>query len=190
MLSELDDRLSTLKRWGILRTITIQSVAEHVFNVQRIAVRIARVLKITDWEKLYRISQAALHHDDEEAIIGDSPSTAKGYVTKERIDVGGQAWYDGADEGTKAVVKLADLMEALHFLTLEMHMGNQYVATHRNEMIVLIRQHLIEFKFPEELVVEVATWIKGVESTISQRFERGKDGPNVRTGSSSKGGAG
>lgn len=180
MLSELDDRLSTIRRWSILRTITTQSVAEHCFNTQRITMRIARVLKITDWQHLYRLSQAALHHDDEEAIFGDRPAPAKGYVTEDQIDVGGQAWYDGADEQTRAIVKLADIMEALHFLTLEMHMGNKYVIVHRTEMIPLIRAHLVKHKFPDELQAAVATWIKDLETTVSQKFERGKDGPNAR----------
>lgn len=180
MLSELDDRLSTIKRWSILRTIFQQSVSEHCFNVQRITMRIARVLQITDWQQLYRLSQAALHHDDEEAIFGDRPAPAKGYITEDQIDVGGQMWYDGADEQIKAIVKLADIMEALHFLTLEMHMGNKYVTVHRNDMIPIIRAHLIKHQFPEVLVTAVATWIKDVEATVSQRFERGKDGPDAR----------
>src|SRR5262245_55974581 len=105
MISELDDRLSTIKRWSIVRTITTQSVAEHCFNVQRICMKLAPLFGITDrihdWMDL---SQAALHHDDEEAITGDIPGTAKPYMSFEGIlDINGRAWYNNASPLIKGI---------------------------------------------------------------------------------------
>ena len=181
MINELDDRMSTVKRWGILRTIRTQSVAEQCFNVQRICIRLAPVLGIFD-EDIFLLSQAALHHDDKEAIIGDIPSTAKRYLRIQEIhlDVMDQAWYDLAPDRIKMVVKLADMLEMYHFLTLELHMGNAYVYDHRTRLINLINDHIKEggkkIGWPDELGTICTGWMTGInEAQTSQTFERNDD---------------
>jgi 5'-deoxynucleotidase YfbR-like HD superfamily hydrolase len=78
VFAELDSRLSVVTRWVVVNTIKDQSVAEHCFNVERIALRIAmQWFRISRVETLYFISQVALHHDDDESITGDIPGPSK-----------------------------------------------------------------------------------------------------------------
>lgn len=176
LLSELDDRLTTVKRWTILRTIKQQSVAEHEFNVQRIAIRVASWFGINDHGNLFRLSQAALHHDDREALTSDIPFTAKYFVKEGEsgIDTGATLWYDGlpADSWIRPIVKMADLLEAIHFLTIEIHMGNHYVEVHRDQMIerlfVFIRH---QKEWPDHIIANCTEWINSIErDKYSKRY--------------------
>lgn len=109
-------------------------MATHSFNVERIARRIAeRWCNVRDPIILDRISQAALHHDDEEAIIGDMPSPAKKYLREDYLDEQGRLWYDLVGQ-YGAIVKLADKMEAYQFLITERILGNRYVDFYIDEL--------------------------------------------------------
>jgi len=127
IFGELDMRLSVVPRWVVVPTLQNQSVAEHCFNVERIARRIAEHwFNIRDTERLDRISQLALHHDDDEAITGDIPSPAKHILSEEWLDNRARLWYN-APSPLQGIVKLADLMEMYRFLVMEVLMGNRYV---------------------------------------------------------------
>lgn len=129
IFNELDHRLSIVPRWTIVRTIQKQSVAEHCFNVERIATQIAiKWMGIREIELLFGISQYALHHDDDEALTGDIPSTAKGYVQINLVSES-HKWAHGNDTVIH-VVKLADLLEAVWFLSIESKLGNLYNEQH------------------------------------------------------------
>ena len=159
LFHELDDRMSVVKRWGIVRTIKQQSVAEHCFNVQRIAIKLAGLVGVLEYERLFEISQAALHHDDDEAVTGDIPSPAKMYVHTEKwVDVQARAWYDDASPETKAIVKLADLLEAYHFLALEIRMGNMYVTNHQMGLKTRIME-LLNADWCEKIKHVVVYWM-------------------------------
>lgn len=144
LMHELDDRLSVVKRWGIVRTIVTQSVAEHCFNVQRICIKLAPHFGIVDYDEMFELSQAALHHDDDEAVTGDIPGPAKAHIhaSEKGVDVGATAWYTDASGQVKEIVKLADMLEAFHFLTMELHLGNFYLREHRMRLVKKIYQHL------------------------------------------------
>lgn len=172
MLTELDDRLSKVKRWGILRTINQQSVAEHVFNVVRICETIGPWFGILG-PRLLALLQGALHHDDYEAITGDIPSPAKGYLqeTEKRVDTGAQMWYTGLDPELKAVIKLADLLEAFHFSSLELKMGNRYVIKHHRGLVrkinALISAHP---EWSREIQENVHDWMALIQSKTSDLY--------------------
>lgn len=174
LLSELDDRLSTIKRWGIVRTIQQQSVAEHCFNVQRICMRLAPIFRIHEEWALHRLSQAALNHDNKEALSGDIPSTAKGYVSvgESGVDTDPCGWYTGATDYAKAIVKLADLLEMFHFAAMEMKMGNRYIRNHKVRLLRAIDKHIAQHpEWPEEVHKTCRSWIAWVEMSASETFE-------------------
>jgi 5'-deoxynucleotidase YfbR-like HD superfamily hydrolase len=133
IFSEMDARLSVISRWVVVNTIKRQSVAEHCFNVERIARRIAN-----DWfdgneVNLDRVSQMALHHDDDESVIGDIPSPAKDVLSERYLDSVARAWYN-VPCLEHDIVKLADKMEAYWFLAMESKLGNTYIDDYRREI--------------------------------------------------------
>ena len=170
-MHELDDRLSIVKRWGIIRTIKSQSVAEHCFNVQRICIKLAPYFGIDDFEEMFELSQAALHHDDDEAVVGDIPGPAKVYIqTDEKgVDVGATAWYTDASDEFKDIVKLADMLEAYHFLAMEFNMGNSYIRSHRASLKGDIMDYIYRHPDWPDSIVEICTiWMNSIEIQISK----------------------
>lgn len=134
IFSEADARLSVVSRWVVVNTIKRQSVAEHCFNVERIARRIATEwLKLDDPFTLDKISQIALHHDDDEWITGDLPAPSKHVLSEKWLDSRASLWYN-VQCAEHDIVKLADRMEAYWFLTMEAKLGNKYIADYRAEL--------------------------------------------------------
>lgn len=131
--TEFDHRISIVPRWSIIHTIQAQNLATHCFNVERIAVKIARGwFEIDDQKMLFQISQWALHHDDEEVLTGDITSIVKDFfATDELKEHAGWAffqfpWDDFSQ--VKLVVKLADKLEWYYFLSVERALGNGYIT--------------------------------------------------------------
>jgi len=131
---DLDHRLSVIKRWGTTESIHKQSVAEHIFNVERMAVRLAaRFFGIFDNERILEIVMCAHHHEDLEALSGDFPSMVKPYfdekaMAKEHADVLNVV--PEAPPYAKHIVKLADMFDSLWWLVIEHKLGNTYIAKH------------------------------------------------------------
>jgi 5'-deoxynucleotidase YfbR-like HD superfamily hydrolase len=113
---DLDDmlRLQQVKRWPICSTNTHQSVAEHSFNVTIIARHLAMAASgMSIWE----VVEYALMHDMDEVFTGDIPSSFKRKLRAQFPPVA--AMLDPAcrtKPDVKAVVKLADMIEAMHHL--------------------------------------------------------------------------
>lgn len=168
-----------MKRWTIVRTARSQSVAEHCFNVQRICINIAPWFNISSITDIFRLSQAALHHDDLEALTGDLPGIAKHYITVDEsgVDVGSRVWYDSAGDRIKSIVKLADLLEAFHFLAMESQMGNWYLLEHkinvRADVVAYIRSHP---EWPQFVFDQCDRWMSQIEREISKPYGRKSNG--------------
>ena len=173
MLTELDYRLSVVKRWGILNTIQTQSVAEHCFNVERICMKLAPMFGITDFLGVLQLSQAALHHDDQEALTGDMPTTAKHYIEEGEsgVDMPGRLWYTQASDRTREIVKLADLLEAFHFINMEIKMGNKYLIKHKAGAKARILEFAMNHPdWPTKVFDECVIWMRTMENSQSQIY--------------------
>jgi len=131
---DLDHRLSVVKRWGTTQTIHQQSVAEHIFNVERIAMRIAvEWFGITDDAMLYYVVHWAHHHEDLETLSGDFPSMVKPYFDEQSMAIEHSdvlPIVTPMSDDIKNIVKLADLLDGMWFLVVEKKLGNNYLDLH------------------------------------------------------------
>lgn len=111
-------QLAQVKRWPICTMMREQSVAEHSFNVCMIAYDLATFYPAADPEVfLPKVLAYALSHDMDEVETGDIPSPFKRKLRAECPSV--IPVLDGepkADDQIRALVKLADYLEAVYYL--------------------------------------------------------------------------
>lgn len=145
-------RMSHVKRWGIVDTSRPQTIAEHSFNVTILATRLVHDIGwngVLHPDRHLQVVYWALMHDSIEVFTGDTPTPYKETLRGCGADiVKAEASYDrnyyevaGVMRGTvgEMVVKLADLIEAIHFL------DNYGVGRHaREEVLPLLRGQLTE----------------------------------------------
>lgn len=179
IFGDLDHRLSVVKRWGILHTVQEQSVAEHQFNVARIALRIAiSWFDMQDKNELYLILRWALEHDDLEALTGDLPSMVKPYfdeaaAAKDHIDLtGGEL---PVPQEVRNIVKLADKMEGMYFLAMEMALGNQYCEKHYYEEFSIINRYA-RHTFTTPIAMMVDDWLNDLRENPPRSIRWSKRG--------------
>lgn len=145
ILTAYEDKLTTVPRWGIVRTVNKQSVADHCFLVALMAPRIA--IAYFNWnperdcQSLYELTRYALLHDQHEAYTGDIPSPMKNVTGFDKVSIE-EAYAPWINEtptitnvAIKTIVKLADYLESIRFLDTEVDMGNASV--------ILLRDHIV-----------------------------------------------
>lgn len=113
-------RTQHVKRWHIVDMIKDQSVAEHSYMVAMIAANIAHKTGYSDLIQNQAITMALIH-DATEGITGDVPSPVKGWVSgyselEKKLDPCGTDFRDAAQQLVHRIVKMADLIEAIHHL--------------------------------------------------------------------------
>lgn len=131
----LAERLRTghVKRWQIVRVAREQTIAEHMYRVHQIAMFVARQMKMTPAEILL-VSEWSLAHDMPEVVTGDIATPTKMAMRRAvpdsdpikhiELELDGDYHYlyqicKTQHPAVLAVVKLADIMEAVDFLQTE-----------------------------------------------------------------------
>lgn len=177
IFNELDHRMSVIKRWGILHTIQRQSLAEHCFNVARIATAIWVPWLEGRSDLIDKVYEWALHHDDEEVLTLDLPSMVKPYFDdgkfredhKDLLRV-----HRPYNTDVKNCVKLADKMEGYYFLAMENALGNRYSEEHfKLEKPIILK--LVRDTFDEKVLGKVENWLTVSANPRSTRFNRNND---------------
>ncbi len=134
------------RRWAICRTVKDQSVAEHSYFVTIYAHQIATWLNATNRvEKqvcVEHVVYMALVHDWEESFTGDIPGPVKHKIAKtgysEYLEKGVEDRFSGyslisfygdhRDDYTEnRILKIANLIDEVCYLTEERRMGNRFV---------------------------------------------------------------
>lgn len=129
----LEQRLRTahVTRWQIVRVARQQTLAEHLYLVRTIVLEIARAAGLTG-DETRLAEQWALEHDVPEVITGDLATPVKAAIRQavphddpiRTIELSLSESYAGLYSRVKGtavqdLVKMADLIEAVHFLTIE-----------------------------------------------------------------------
>lgn len=184
---ELRD-LAFVPRWGIVRTVRQQNVAEHTFFVAIYADQIAGAIGWQgDRAQLFRL---ALAHDWDEIFTSDIAAPAKrvlkkaagkdGWINFERwlrhlsLDRFPyfKEWIDGFKESTEAhqaeeILKVADLLEAVLYLAEEENLGNGNVSHRRDflqNQLITATDKLKEFGTPEGVSLVMQEIIDAITS--------------------------
>ena len=141
--------MSFVQRWGIVRRVREQSVAEHMYYVAIYAAQTADLIKYQgNRANLYK---AALTHDLPEGGVGDIMGPAKraagiGDALKKVEKVYMQSAFGDWPElqivnqmeeaHIKLIVKFADILDEAMYLATEMQMGNSSIGSFYKEGIV------------------------------------------------------
>lgn len=163
IFDELDHRLSILPRWSILHTIQKQNVAMHVHNVVRITWRISVAWFKLPQDELLTAIMWAHHHDDNESISGDIQAPAKMYFAKDTFEGEHEHLFDvRPPEHIEKIVKLADRMEWIYFLKMELALGNSFVRVQYLENMQKLLK-LAATSFGPEIQSKVVGWIDSID---------------------------
>lgn len=140
-------RLAGVKRWGIVATQNMESVAEHSCQVAGIALWIYKKysLRIDKGDLL----EWALLHDMPEIYTGDLPTPMKTHVTT--ISKLNADFVDPPDDDLIiAIVKIADMAQTMHWLRINKKHTTHAMAVERllhNEY--LEKLNIYRSQFPE-----------------------------------------
>ena len=170
--------LSHVPRWGIIRTIRTQNVAEHSYYVTLYAFHIAKMLSWGDAE-IAALMHKALYHDAAESFTGDIPGTTKrhlqgnGVVFQQFLERETTLRFPGfpvgrwLTPGEARVIKAADLLDEVLFLSGEQQLGNNAIYSLLAECQNRLRKAWWNLFSPEVTPDEIEdSWKRYVEKAI------------------------
>jgi hypothetical protein len=121
-------RASHISRWTIVATSRPQSMAEHMYNVAIICQGLCSALG----EDATRLTLAALEHDQYEILTGDIPTPTKRQMELHGFNAdvleGPMPMVGRLDGDELVLLKIADMIEALHFI-------DNYGVGHRAKVV-------------------------------------------------------
>jgi 5'-deoxynucleotidase len=146
-------RSGHVTRWHSVRTSRDQTLAEHHYMVTRISNRLAKDILGPDLDDsgLLKIMEYASLHDTPELLMGDLPSPLKRHIELiskdnnpiEAIEHEIAPWLTELKESIRKthpeyllIVKLADIMDALVFIT------DEGIGTHAGKVIQILEKML------------------------------------------------
>lgn len=132
--------MSHVPRWSIVRQIKGQNVAEHSYFVALYVSQICDVLEF-DMETKWLSIEAALYHDLDETFTGDIPGPSKrsmvdpdktlAFTNKMLVERFNGYGFRQVERkkitGIPLIIKLADLVDEVMYLSTEFQMGNASV---------------------------------------------------------------
>lgn len=151
MFSYFERLLDIVPRWSIAPRINPQTVAAHSFFCALYTSKLCQRMQLNEKDRLKTI-EFALRHDMAEAQTGDSPGPVKRQIVdRDKLEkferafttkLGSDYWPQDVDQNLRAIVKAADLIDELFWLSMECMMGNQLVAPQRAKAITRLSMAL------------------------------------------------
>lgn len=179
MFSFYERLLAVVPRWSIAPRLNPQSVAEHSFYVTLYASKLATIMRLEEPKRL-QILERALRHDMVEAQTGDTPGPIKRIIVdraklrrleqKFFMSLGDDYELDEADDLTRNILKAADLIDELFWISTETFMGNRLLEPQRTKVVsrlskALARLGLIELT--STLLEECSNMARGIDFPVN-----------------------
>lgn len=128
--------LSHVPRWGIIRRIQQQNVAEHSYYVAMYTYQIMEFFNYGTFEERYKAMVYVLHHDVSEILLSDIPHHTKKLINQIDLEKCERSIerdifnYNRPtfNHATINIIKVADLLDSLFYLHTEKNLGNNDIS--------------------------------------------------------------
>lgn len=125
-------RMHAVKRWHMIDTTRVQTLAEHSANVALLAMLIAKTAPIEWFDTYVVVAAAALVHDIPETFTGDIPSHTKRRLDDIKLgqlerEVTPSVFDIAFNDHTRRLIKLCDIADGIRFIRLH---GVDLTAAH------------------------------------------------------------
>jgi hypothetical protein len=151
-------RMHAVKRWHMIDTTRVQTLAEHSANVALLAMMIAKTAPIEWFDTFAVVAAAALVHDVPETFTGDIPSHTKRHLDDKLLGdlenaVTHPVFNVEINHHTKRLIKLCDIADGIRFIRLH---GVDLTAAHaRAGLEKQLKEHLLASSWPPPLFSHV-----------------------------------